>query len=144
MFYIWHSTIWSWGSSIAGALENAKYPFIAFSARVLFKGEIELYHGFEFNFFDLKLWFELFKIEQFSDLTLCIALSAGAVQYTDSTFADRLDVLNECPRYDTKQSDDEVPVLLELRGIQGTPSLPFLQGPLKSELVAPDWAQCIG
>ena len=29
---------------------------------------------------------------------------------------------NECPGYDTKQSDDEVPVMLEFVGIRSTPS----------------------
>ena len=37
---------------------------------------------------------------------------------------------NKCPAYDTKQSDDEVPMMLELWGIRGTPSLPLLPGPL--------------
>ena len=35
-----------------------------------------------------------------------------------------------CPRYDTKQSDIEVPIILELWGMQSTPSLPSLPGPL--------------
>ena len=35
---------------------------------------------------------------------------------------------NECPRYDTKQSDGEVPVMLGLWGMQSTPSLPLLPG----------------
>ena len=38
--------------------------------------------------------------------------------------------LNECPRYDTKQSDDEVPVMLELWGMQSTLSLPSILDPL--------------
>ena len=38
--------------------------------------------------------------------------------------------LNECPGYDTKQSDGEVPVMLGPWGIWSTPSLPLLQGPL--------------
>ena len=33
---------------------------------------------------------------------------------------------NECPRYDTKQFDDEVPVMLGLSGMWCTPSLPSL------------------
>ena len=37
---------------------------------------------------------------------------------------------NECPRYDTKQSDGEAPVMLELWGMQSIPSLPSLPGPL--------------
>ena len=37
---------------------------------------------------------------------------------------------NECPGYDTKQSDGEVPVMLGLWGMQSTPSLPLLPSPL--------------
>ena len=37
--------------------------------------------------------------------TIDFAQSAGDVEYTDS---------KECPVYDTKHSDDEVPVMLEL------------------------------
>ena len=39
---------------------------------------------------------------------------------------------NECPGYDTKQSDSEVPVILKIWGMQSThllPSLPDLLGP---------------
>ena len=45
---------------------------------------------------------------------------------------------HECPVYDTKQSDDEVPVMLEFWGIQSTPSLPLLPGPLCPGVVVPD------
>ena len=37
---------------------------------------------------------------------------------------------NVCPGYDTEQSDSEASVILELRGMQSTPSLPSLPGPL--------------
>ena len=40
--------------------------------------------------------------------------------------------------YDTKQSDGEVPAMLELWGMQSTPSLPSLPGPLWPGVVAPD------
>ena len=43
---------------------------------------------------------------------------------------------NQCPRYDTKQSDDEVPVMLELWGIQSIPSLLSLPSPLWPGVVA--------
>ena len=46
--------------------------------------------------------------------------------------------LNECPGYDTKQSDGEVPAMLELWGMRSTPSLPSLPGPLWPGVVAPD------
>ena len=48
------------------------------------------------------------------------------------------------PGYDTKQSDGEVLVMLELWGIQSTPSLPLLPGQLWSGVVAPDNALSMG
>ena len=51
---------------------------------------------------------------------------------------------NECPGYDTKQSDSEVPVMLGSWGIQSTPSLPLLLGPLWPSVVAPDRALSMG
>ena len=50
----------------------------------------------------------------------------------------------ECPGYDTKQSNGEVPVMLELWGIRSTPSLPLLPGPLWPGVVAPDRALSMG
>ena len=44
---------------------------------------------------------------------------------------------NECPAYDTKQSDGELPVMLEIREMRCTPSLPSLPGPLRLGVVAP-------
>ena len=49
-------------------------------------------------------------------LTLCVAQSAGAVEYTDPP--------HECPGYDTKLYDGEVPVMLGPWGIRSTSSLP--------------------
>ena len=45
---------------------------------------------------------------------------------------------NECPGYDTKQSDSEVPVMVELWGMRSIPSLPSLLGPLWPGVVAPE------
>ena len=45
---------------------------------------------------------------------------------------------NECPEYDTKQSDGEVPVMLGLWEMQSTLSLPSLPGQLRPGMVAPD------
>ena len=47
-------------------------------------------------------------------------------------------LLNESPRYDTKQSYGEVPVMLQLLGMQNTLSLPSLPCPLWPRVVAPD------
>ena len=48
--------------------------------------------------------------------------------------------LNKCPGYDTKQSDSEVPVMLDLWRMRGTPSLPSLPGLLWPVVVAPNRA----
>ena len=45
---------------------------------------------------------------------------------------------NECPGYDTKQSDGEVLVMLQLWGMRSTPSLPSLPDPLWPGVVAPE------
>ena len=46
--------------------------------------------------------------------------------------------------YDTKQSDDEVPVMLKLLGMRSTASLPPLPGPLWLGVVAPDRVLSMG
>ena len=51
---------------------------------------------------------------------------------------------NECPVYDTKQPDGEVPAVQELWGMRSTPSLPSLPGPLRPGVVAPDRALSMG
>ena len=51
---------------------------------------------------------------------------------------------NECPAYDTKQSDGEVPAGLELWGMRSAPSLPSLPGPLWPRMVAHDGALSMG
>ena len=51
---------------------------------------------------------------------------------------------HECPVYDTKQSDGEIPVMLGLWGMRSTPSLPLLPGPLWPSVVAPDRALSMG
>ena len=66
--------------------------------------------------------------------TQTIVQSAGAVRPPP----------NECPGYDTKQSDGEFPAVLELWGMQCTPSLPSLPGPLWPGVVALDRALSMG
>ena len=51
---------------------------------------------------------------------------------------------NECPVYDTEQSDGKVLVMLELWGMLNTPSLPSFPGLLRLEVVAPDRVLCMG
>ena len=56
----------------------------------------------------------------------------------------RLLLYHASPGYGTKQSDGEVPVMLELWGMQRTPSLPLLPGPLLPRMLAPDRALSMG
>ena len=59
-----------------------------------------------------------------------MAQMAGAIEYTDCISAEGYDSSNKCPRYDTKQSDDETSVMPKLWGMQSSPSLPSLPGAL--------------
>ena len=69
-----------------------------------------------------------------------MAQSAGATEYTDCFFAER----EECPWYNTKQSDREAPVMLDLWGMQCTSSLPSLPEQLCPGMVAPDRVLSMG
>ena len=51
---------------------------------------------------------------------------------------------NKGPEYNTKQSDGEIPIMLELWGMQNTPSLPLLPVPLWPRVVAPDRVLSMG
>ena len=67
-----------------------------------------------------------------------VVQSAGAVEYTDYFSAEVKDSPSECPVYDTKQFDGEVPIMLELWRIRNTRLLLLLPGPLWPGVVAPD------
>ena len=73
-----------------------------------------------------------------------LAQLAGAVEYTDCTSAGGKTPPSECPGYDIKKSDGEVPAVLELWGMRSTPSLPSLPGPIWPGVVAPDRALSMG
>ena len=51
---------------------------------------------------------------------------------------------NKCPRYDTKQSDGEAPVMLEFWGMWSAPSLSSLPGPHWPRVVASDMVLSMG
>ena len=59
-----------------------------------------------------------------------------AAEYTDCISAEESDFPNECPRYDTKQSNSETPVILELWGMWSILSLLLLPGLFWPEVVA--------
>ena len=68
----------------------------------------------------------------------------GAVEYTGCTSADWSDPHNECPGYNTKQYDAEVPVMQQLWRMWSTYSLPSLPGPLLPGVVTSDRSLSIG
>ena len=63
--------------------------------------------------------------------------------YTDGISEDSK-TPNECPGYDTKQSDGKAQVMLKLWGVRSTPSLPLLLGSLWPGVVTPDRVLSIG
>ena len=59
-----------------------------------------------------------------------VAQSARSAEYTDCISPERSVSFNKYSAYDTKQSDGEASVMLELWGMWCTPVLPSLSGPL--------------
>ena len=85
------------------------------------------------------------KRERSVNTSLCFTSaflqSAGVVEYTDCFSAEGYESpprCNKCPGYDTKQSDSQVPVMLELWGMRNTLLFLLFLGPLLSRVVAPD------
>ena len=65
--------------------------------------------------------------------------SARAAEYTDCISAKfkHPPAPIKCSGYDTKQSDGEAPIILELWGMQNTPLLPSLPSSLWCRVLAP-------
>ena len=87
------------------------------------------------------MWYGLVDIVSlFNGISInnSFAQLAGAVEYTDCTPAEGYPPANKCPAYDSKQSDGEVPAVLELWGMRSIPSLLSLPGPLWPGVVATD------
>ena len=92
----------------------------------------KFYKGFYFDIFFLckkitYFWKSSHWKRQVPDRS--IAQLAGAVKYTDCISAEGLRRTSPRPRYYTKQSDGQAPVMLKLCGMRSTPSLPLLPGP---------------
>ena len=66
--------------------------------------------------------------------------SVGAEKYNDYISAEGYDSHNECPENDIKQSNSEALVMLELIGMQCTPSLKFLlMGKIEQNCAKLNW-----
>ena len=72
-----------------------------------------------------------------------ITQSVGTVEYIDCISFEGYPP-HECPRYDTKQSDGDSLIMLQLWGMQSTSSLPLLPVPLWAKVVAPDRVLSMG
>ena len=70
--------------------------------------------------------------------------SAGSEEYTTYISAEEYDPPKECHGYDTKQSDSEIPVMLELWGMQSTQLLPLHPGSLWPGVVTLDRVLSMG
>ena len=70
--------------------------------------------------------------------------SAEVAEDTDCISAEGQDSLTECPRYDSKQSDDEASVMLEILGMQSTPLLPLFPGTRRPGVIAPNMGPISG
>ena len=68
----------------------------------------------------------------------------GAIEYTNCFSTGGKTLPHECSVYDTKQSDGEIPVMLELWGMRSTPSLPSLPGSFWLRVVAPNSVLSMG
>ena len=77
------------------------------------------------------IWFQVF-LSNTNDFQqeLFLSLVDLGVQYAHCISEKRLDSHNEYPRQNTQQSGGKFAVMLEFRGMQCTPSLPSLPGPL--------------
>ena len=64
--------------------------------------------------------------------------------YDTPTASLQLRKINQCPGYNTKQSDSEVTAMLEIWGMQSTPLMLSLPGQLWPEFEAPDGVLSMG
>ena len=83
----------------------------------------------------------LHTVKSFQVLLVLIILEPSqlGLQNTPTASLQRGRPLNQCPRYDTKQANGKVQVMLQLWRMQSTYSLPLLPGPLWLGVVEPDW-----
>ena len=113
--------IWWWGSS-SRDLESVEYPFTVITPR---------------SSLTLKYWLWSSSSGLLSQLGLCDTLTVPLLR-------GKIPLPNKCCRYDTKQSDGEIPVMLELWRMQSTLSLRSLSGPLWLRVVALDRVLSMG
>ena len=84
------------------------------------------------------LYTKSFTNHKLSPIQIRAQSSSGIIEYTDCISSEWLDSPNGCFVYDTKQSDGEASVVLELWGMQSTPLFPFFEGLFCSGDIASD------
>ena len=84
------------------------------------------------------IWYQVFRSNTYH-FQICLVGCGGRIYWLRLCKGGKTpSPENECPEFDTKQSDGKVPVILKLWGMRSTPSLPSLPGPLLLGVVAPD------
>ena len=73
---------------------------------------------------------EKFFFPEFCSLKLDGSVGRGFRIHRPHLYRGIIPLAHEYPRYDSKQSDGVAPIMLELWGMQSTPSLPLLPGSL--------------
>ena len=107
--YIW------WFSCKSETLGCIEHPFIAITLKSTLSWRVSIHYSLilESNRSVLKL--SILDRNTWYYITV-YSKNFGTVEYIDCIYAEGLYFPNECPGYDTKQSDGEIPVMLELWG----------------------------
>ena len=109
------------------------YSFFYYHSFLSFSFYFNVFIIFHFHFLTIFFFFLLFffEIPHFHFLPSWLGLLNTQTAYLQrgKTYP-HMHTLNECPGYNNKQSDGEVPVLLELWGMWSTRSLPSFPCPL--------------
>ena len=118
-----------WSNPLLSLLPGPFWPGVVAPDRVLSMGRLELNSVLILNWIVWKITVLTFKL---------FAQSTGALEYTNSISAEGYDSPKKCSGYDTKQSNSDVPVMLELWGMWSTPLLLSLPSLLWPGVVASD------
>ena len=131
---------WIWGLFQEHHLKLVSLP-LSYSTKHFSLASSKYFSVFIFHY--LVHW--ICKIHEIINSLFCPAQAAGAVEYSKRIFAEEY-----CPHsnvyhwYNTKQSDVEAPVMLELRGIRCPSLLPWFLSPILPGVVAPDRVLSMG
>ena len=102
------------------------------------------YNGITVNVLDCKNIISKFKLQSHNYVHFWTNTIESIAQSATASLQRGKTLPNEHPGYDTKQSDGEVPIILEVWGMWSTPLLPSVPRSLWSSVVAPDQVLAMG